>query len=313
MASIHWSDEVDDIIGGDLTAALAYVTPAGWAVVTAVAPIGMRDHQAGTVTFTTSLGFGKKLERIKRDPRVALAYHSRQHGFSKRPGFVLVQGRAVPIPDPDPDLLEDVIGVQAERFMGAPKRGRLFWDRWLREYYKDRVPVTIEVERVVAWPGEQASGQPTVWGTPLPGDPPEQVRPAKGTGPRVNAERAERRLRGLHYRLLALTGADGFPDVAPVDVTGSAREGIQLASRRRLPPGGRRAGLLGHSYRSRLIGLESRTHTGWLTVPEQGDALYAPHTYTGFRAPSNKTLLLLANGFLAKRGLRKARRRGAAA
>ena len=30
----------------------------------------------------------------------------------------------------------------------------------------------------------------------------------------------------------------------------------------------------------------------------------------GFRAPANKTLLLLANGLLAKRGLRKARRAG---
>ena len=37
-------------------------------------------------------------------------------------------------------------------------------------------------------------------------------------------------------------------------------------------------------------------------------ATYAPHTETGFRAPANKTLLLLANGLLAKQGLRKARR-----
>ena len=46
-----------------------------------------------------------------------------------------------------------------------------------------------------------------------------------------------------------------------------------------------------------------RQFTGWL---EGG--VYAPHTEQGFRAPSNKTLLLLANGFMAKRGLRKARK-----
>lgn len=45
---------------------------------------------------------------------------------------------------------------------------------------------------------------------------------------------------------------------------------------------------------------------------DRARALYAPHTGFGFRAPANKTLLLLANGLLAKRGLRKARR-GAAA
>jgi hypothetical protein len=42
-------------------------------------------------------------------------------------------------------------------------------------------------------------------------------------------------------------------------------------------------------------------------------AMYAPHSAFGFRAPSNKTLLLLANGLLAKRGLRRARRSAASA
>ena len=69
--------------------------------------------------------------------------------------------------------------------------------------------------------------------------------------------------------------------------------------------------MLAHSYRPKLIGLAARQHTGWLTVDEEG-ALYAPHTESGFRAPANKTALLLANGLLAKRGLRKARRAAAA-
>src|SRR5205809_176284 len=79
---ITWSDAADDVIGGDLTAALAYITAAGGAVVTAVAPVGQRDRGAGTVGFTTSLGFGKKLERIVREPRIALAYHAREHGHA---------------------------------------------------------------------------------------------------------------------------------------------------------------------------------------------------------------------------------------
>ena len=61
--------------------------------------------------------------------------------------------------------------------------------------------------------------------------------------------------------------------------------------------------MLGHSYEAKLVGLQARQHTGWLE-----DGLYAPHTVSALRAPSNKTLLLLANGLLAKRGLRKARR-----
>src|SRR5205085_12394787 len=101
MTPVHWSDEVDEVIGGDLTAGVAYATPAGGAVVTAVAPIGLRDRDAGTVGFTTSLGFGRKLDRIKEDPRVSLAYHAREHGFASGPSFVLVQGAAGYVADPD--------------------------------------------------------------------------------------------------------------------------------------------------------------------------------------------------------------------
>src|SRR5881227_466277 len=101
-----WPDEVDRVIKGDLTAALAYVTPAGGAVVTAVVPIGLRDRERGTVSFTTSLGFGRKLERIEPDSRVALAYHAREHGHSQSPRYVLVQGQASVVKAPDQDYLE---------------------------------------------------------------------------------------------------------------------------------------------------------------------------------------------------------------
>src|SRR3982751_3670254 len=123
---VTWTDEIDEILTGDLTAALSFVTPAGGAVITAVSPVGLRDREAGTVTFTTSLGFGKKLERIQRDPRVALVYHAREHGFARRPGFVLVQGRAEVVTEPDMDYIENTLAPAAERFMGKQKRGR-FW------------------------------------------------------------------------------------------------------------------------------------------------------------------------------------------
>src|SRR3954469_19692810 len=115
MSAVHWPDAVDEPLAGDLTAALAYVTPAGGAVVTAVAPIGLRDRDEGTVSFTTSLGFGRKLERIERDPRVALAYHAREHGLSDSPPYVLVQGGAWFVKHPDQESL-DFIGRQATPF-----------------------------------------------------------------------------------------------------------------------------------------------------------------------------------------------------
>lgn len=315
MSAVHWSDEVDGILDGDLTAGLAYVTPAGGAVVTAVASIGLRDRTAGTVGFTTSLGFGRKLERIRRNPRVALCYHSREHGFSSSPPLVLVQGIVTEIIKPEPDYVQHELTPRVVRYLGPPKRGRLFWDRWLREYYQDRVLVTVEVARMVVWPEADAGGEPDVIGEPLPAAPPSQAAPRGGTGPRVNSLKAARRLGALPHRLLAFTQSDGYPGVLPMDVIGGSSAGVLLRQPGgwTLPPGGRRASLFGHAYRPKLIGLKTRQCTGWLVVDDTGNsAVFAPHTEKGFVAPPNKTLLLLLNGLVAKIGLRKARRAGRA-
>jgi hypothetical protein len=307
--TVTWPDDVDDVLAGDLTAALAYVTPAGGAVVTAVSPVGLRDRAAGTVTFTTSLGLGKKLKRIKSDPHVALAYHAREHGFSQSSKYVLVQGMASAKLPPDRDYLETVVRPHATRFMGPPKEG-FFWDRWLQEYYSDRVPVDVVVERIVVWPNLSCDGEPTIIGSPRPGPAPSQAAPAKGAGPRVDTERAAKRLQKLEHHLLAHVEGDGFPAVVPVEVAGADGAGLRVtAAGGLLPEGSRRAGVLAHEYRAGLVGFSARQHTGWLEVDgDRSAGLYAPHTEQGISAPANKTLLLLANGLLAKRGLRKARR-----
>jgi Pyridoxamine 5'-phosphate oxidase len=308
MTPVQWPDEVDEVIGGDLTAGVAYVTPAGGAVVTAVAPIGLRDRDMGTVSFTTSLGFGRKLERIEKDPRVALAYHARDHGRSTSPRYVLVQGDATVVKEPDPEYLE-FIGRQATPYLGEPRRG-FFWDRWLSAYYADRVPVHVSVHRILSWPDLRCAGEPDVHGAPLPDPPAAQEPPGKGTGPRVDCARAGSALARLPHQLLAFRGGDGYPVVLPVEVASADAGAVHLHSASELPEGGRRAGFLAHGYKPKLIGLAARQHTGWLQV-EDGRVLYAPHTSSAFRAPANKTLLLLGNGYLARRGLKKARQAAA--
>jgi hypothetical protein len=300
-----WSDREDDIIGGDLTAALAYATPAGGAVVTPVAPIGLRDRAAGTVGFTTSLGVGRNLDRSKQNPRVALAYHAREHGFAAGPDFVLVQGVATYEANPSRDVLEERVRPASERFMGKPRMGP-FWRRWLKAYYEDRVLVTVQVERVLSWPDPSCEDPPNIAGSPPPdAHPPSQEPPRKGTGPRCDVARERGRLTRLPHVLASFLAADGFPLAFPVTVGEVRAEGLELSGP--LPPGGRRAGLLAHRYEPQLIGLETRQYTGWLQ-----DGVYAPHTTGGFRAPANKTLLLLANGFMARRGLAQARAAGRA-
>jgi hypothetical protein len=306
---VSWPDHVDEIFGGDMTAALGYATPAGGAVVMAVAPIGMRDRERGTVSFTTSLGFAKKLDRIRDEPRVALAYHSREHGLCDHPAYVLVQGRAEPVEQPDERRRADV-RERAERFLGKPRSGP-FWDRWLREYTMVRVPVDVYVDRITVWPDLRCAGESEVHGEQPPFAAPEpQPAPKRGTGPRVEVARVEKRLRRAPHLLLAYIASDDYPVVVPVELRAADARGIELAAADELiPDGARRAGLLGHSYRPRLVGLVARQHTGWLEAGG-GAGLYAPHTETGFVAPPNKTLLLFFNGLQAKQGVRRARREG---
>jgi hypothetical protein len=220
----------------------------------------------------------------------------------------------VAITKPDVAYLTDVLAPQVEPYVGPPRRG-VFWDRWLQEYYQDRVLITVEVARLIVWPDAACGGEPDVLGEPLPGPPKSQGLPNKGTGPRLNSARLDRRLAARQHRLLAYVQADGYPAVLPIDVTAQSAAGLALRQpgAARLPPGGRRAGLLGHDYGPQLIGLRARQATGWLEVGQDGEtSLFAPHTEKGFAAPSNKTLVLLVDGTLAKVGLARARRAGRA-
>ncbi|WP_261720538.1 hypothetical protein [Streptomyces sp. FZ201] len=307
---LTWPDEVDDIIRGDLTVAVAYNTPAGGTVVASVSPVGLADREAGVVGFTTSLGFPRKLERILRDPRVSLAYHTRLHGYADHPPYVLAQGRATLDMQPTPERLA-ALAAAAERFLGPVKQGRI-WDWVLREYLQERVFVDVTVERIAVWPDLTTHGSPDVTGPALPPAPDPQRPPKNGTAPRVPVGTQLRKIADMPHRLLGYQGADGFPVVIPVRVTGHDETGLQLeAAPGLLPPGGRRAGLLAHAFNAQCAGLGMRTFTGWLTVTGER-ALYAPHTAKALAAPANKTLIALGNGLMAKHGLRRARRDGTA-
>ena len=242
---------------------------------------------------------------------MTLAFAAREHGFARSQRFVLVQGSVVEVRQPDSAWVEANLTPRAERFLGPVKRGRL-WEPWLREYYQERVVVTARVDRVTTWPDLQCEGRASVIGAPLSGDPEPQRRPEHGTGARVKVGKAGRHLSGSRHLLLGFVEGDGYPFVVPVRLTQTGPDGLLLAGGVQLPPGGRRAGLLGHSYNPELVGLTVHQHTGWMQVDVAGSkqCAYYPHTDRGFRAPPNKTLLLTSNGAIAKYGLWNARRAG---
>ena len=275
---VGWSDQDDAIIGGDLTAGLAYCTPAGGPSWPRSPRSASRDRERGEVIFTTSLGLGRKLERIRANPRVALAYHAREHGFATAPATCSCRGTASFDTSPDQRVLEEVVRPASVRFLGPPKTG-FFWDRYLQEYYADRVLVTVAVERVAGWPDRAAKASRS--------SAARRRRPILRRR-RLRPKRAPARGWTSHARRsgcapcptssLAFPGADGFPLVYPVEVGQAGERGIALrAAEGLLPPGGRRAGLLGHRFNAKLIGLETRQYTGWLEVEGEERDLRAPH------------------------------------
>ena len=305
---LQWPDEVDEILSGDLVVTVGSPTPAGGVVLNSVTPLGLRDRELGTVTFTTSLGFGKKLERIAADPRIAVAYHTRQHGHCTRPGLVVVQGTASVRADFSDQEREEV-REQAADHVGQLADGR-FWDWWLKVYYQDRVGVDVQASRILWWPDGNTRDEPEVLGQPLPsGEPPAKKLPKGPSTPRVAVDKVHKAARSKDHRLLGVLLADGMPLVLPVPVNGSNGNGLLLDVPPLVPRGSRRAGFIAHSFRPKLVGLSTATHTGWLDADEAG-AVWTPHTRRAFTAPPNKTLLLLGNGGAARWGYRQAIKQG---
>jgi hypothetical protein len=305
-----WTDAVDDILGGDQVVALAYTTPASGVVLTPLTNFALRDRDKGTLTaINSSVGVYRKLERIRDNPKIALAYHTRKHGFSDRPEYVLVQGTATLLP-PDPHYPK-TIQDSWERFGGPVDVGR-FWNWWLR-VYNLRIPIRIDVERVVVWPDLACSGEPEIHGTPPPrSNPAPQRAPKKGTGPRIDHRRAARRAQRLDNVLLGWVGADGFPVAISARPAEATARGIVLEVPNGLvPSGGRRAGLLAHEFARYTAGQNQRKHTGWLEA-EAGDTrvTYAPHTEAGYLMPSSMLVYRLAAGWGTRRGYRGAREAG---
>ena len=193
-------------------------------MVTPVAPVGLRDREAGTVGFTTSLGFGRKLDRIRENPRVALAYHAREHGFAEAPRFVLVQGTASYDSAPDRAVSRRAVRPASVRFLGPPQQGHLLGP--LAERLLRRPGARDGEGRAGRCPGRtgsaRASGtlpaalrrEPPAADAPPQGQRPARRRRSRGAAPQQAAARPARRHRRRR-----------LPAVVPVRVGAAGADG----------------------------------------------------------------------------------------
>ena len=279
----RWSDEVDEILGGDLAVGLAYLTPAKGVLITPMAPVGMRDREAGTVTLSSSLALWKKLDRMRRNPGVAVAYHAREHGFTDRPGFVLVQGRASFDATPDRAWLESIT-PQWDQFLGKRSTGLI--GRTQRVYYWERIAINSPGRaRGRLYRDTDATRSPRSSASERPPPPEPQKPPRKGTEPRVDvgkvASHVEQAAPHAARLVRVRRDAGGRPGLGRP----SPRRRASASPSRPAPcrQGGRRAGLTSHWFKQRMVGQNQRIHSGWLMTDEEQEPLYAPHSRGGLR------------------------------
>ena len=95
-----------------------------------VTNFGVRDRAAGTVTVNSSVAAWRKLDRIRSNPYVALAFHTREHALSPdRSEYALVQGKAS-LSEPIADYPSKV--EQWQRIEPWDETNQL-WKWWLQD------------------------------------------------------------------------------------------------------------------------------------------------------------------------------------
>lgn len=291
-----WTDDIETVLAGDHVAMLGYVTPAGGTVLTPVTNFGMHSRERGMVTFNTSVGAWRKIVRIRANPNVALAFHTRAHASHERQEYVLVQGSATigqPVDDFPSTVLEHWERVEPWSTLGPA------WRWWMRAYAR-RVELSVAVERIIVWPDLTCAGESRVYGAPLPDSAvPSQPPPAKGSGPRVGLALTALAARRVPDVMLGWVGGDARPFVVPVRVAATGPSGLTLRTRSGLvPAGSRRAGLTGHWFSQGVAGQFQAVHTGWLEVGDE--VTYAPHTRASYFMPPSRTVYRLAAGGFAR-------------
>ncbi|MEU4562154.1 hypothetical protein AB0F72_27535 [Actinoplanes sp. NPDC023936] len=283
-----WADDIDQVLAGDLIAALTVTTASGDVVTVPTAPLGLRDRGQGWVSCFVPARFAGRLDQPGPIGRVALTFLSRAHGTATSDAYLLVQGHAEA-----GHTIAGAIHSRASELL-EPALVAAFRDGWRGERRHDAIGVRVRVHRITTWSDARASGIPTTLGAAAAAAPLPQPVPSHAASG-VDARNAVRRFRGHPHRLLSYAGGDGFPVTIPVRILEAGEQGIRItAPAGTLPAGDRRAGLLALSYGPRLTGLSTRHHTGWLSKHKDGTATYVPHSGYGHHLPQSKALRLLA-------------------
>jgi hypothetical protein len=253
-----------------------------------------------SIDVTTGLGYPKKADDARLNPRVGLLFSDPTGSGVASPPQVLVQGTAE-VDESNLEanreryLRESLVKLPATRKMHPPK----FMRRPLNWYYA-RIYVRVRPERVFVWPGGDPKREPIVHDSHLEEvrsghseEPPQPHEPAAG-----GAIAWDSRITELGTRhpmaVLSWVGPDGFPLAIRLPVA-LDREGRRIrieAAPAGLPLAEGRACLTAHAHAEDFTWQENFQVRGDLVHADEAGWSLVPHKLIGgFELPKGPARL----------------------
>jgi hypothetical protein len=169
------------------------------------------------IDVTTGLGYPRKANDARRNPKVSLLFSDPTGSGLERPPMVLVQGIA-DVDDRDLDAnRERYARESAAKLPGAERSQPPKFLRRFFGWYYTRIYVHVRPERVYVWPGGDVAQEPDLYDSHL-----EEVRSGHDEEPDVPHERPaggavawdgrlDELARGYSSAVLTFVAPDGFP------------------------------------------------------------------------------------------------------
>src|SRR3954452_7240902 len=258
-----------------------------------------------TIDVTTGIGYPKKADDAKRNPRVALLFSDPTGSGMDDPCHVLVQGTAEV---DEADLSANRERYRREAVAKLPATKDMLPPRWLEglfSWYFERIYVKVRPERVFVWPGGDATTEPEVYDAHL-----EEVRSghieeaAEPYEPVAGGSTAwDPRIEELGDRhstaVLGWVAPDGFPLAArlPVAIDRKRRMVRLAAEPAGLPIAEGRACLTAHAHAPDFTWQENFQVRGDLIRDDAGLALVPHKLVGGFELPKESRLAGLRRNF----------------
>lgn len=297
-----WPPELGEVFAGALTCEYSSLTRAGAPVTVPTTPyVG-----EGTLDVSTGLTYPAKVERARRNPKVALLFADAiGAGSSAASQVVLVQGRAAVR---DADLQGNTDRYVREAALKVPEatKGQPKFVLKRLAFYYARIWIEIEPVRIRWWSGRALEDQPREWraepgaSTHESDPPPSGSQPPPWLSPPEQwREVAARALAELPLADLTTVDADGYPVSVPVTTGALIGDQVALAvgsGAPELPAGA--ACLTLHGHDEKFTTQENHTLVGELLHGSEDLSLRVERALADWSLTGNRAQIAL--GFLRK-------------